>query len=303
MRDLLKNMFHALTSFLIHQVKRVAINLLYTIVLVSGISIILLSAIWVAAKKMDHCPMNPEQEITVPRNEWMKPQNVLQILKEALMYVAHLLPTEEPLTVGNLLKHRDRLGGVNYILRACFDQAIDAFSQEPHSVQQNAKMVIHCDGQTIKFRSGHGDCEILVYFLHEGIHYVVQERTSEMYLARQSVRKEPLSVGDLLRVRHRLHTWGILSRQLGSCLNFAVQEFAREPFCVQDDAHMVIECDGQVLRFTSGSGKNQINVYDARDGNIHYRMRTSGLWVGFTRFLGGNKNHVHSGENKFLQLE
>ncbi|XP_066494350.1 uncharacterized protein [Tiliqua scincoides] len=307
MTDLLRNgsqrALHALLSFLIHQVKRVVVNLLYAVVVVVGISTILISAIWLASEKMDYSPMSPEKEVAMPTNEWLKPYHALQVLKDALLYVAALLPCDEPLTVGNLLKHRDRLGSVNYILRACFDRAIDAFSQEPHSVQQNAKMVLSCDGQAIKFRSGRGDCEIMVYFLHEEIRYSVQERTSEMYLARLSVRKEPLSTRDLLRVRHSLQIWGVLSPQLGGCLDFAVQEFAKEPFCVQDDAHMVIDCDGQVLRFTSGSGKNDINVYDARDGSLHYRIRSSGLWAGFARFFGGNQNHVRAGAKKFLQLE
>ncbi|KAJ6652576.1 hypothetical protein lerEdw1_011398 [Lerista edwardsae] len=305
--DLLKNgsqrAFHALQSFLMDRVKGVVINLLISIVVVVVISMVLVSAVWLATEKMDYSPMSPGQGVTVPTHSWLKPHNVLQIVKEALLYVAALLPSDEPLTIGNLLKHRDRLAGVNYVLRACLDRAIDAFSEEPHSVQQNAKMVIHCDGQTIKFRSGHGECEISVYFLHEKIHYNVQEQTSEMYLARLSVRKEPLSLGDLLRVRHHLQAWGVLSQQLGGCLDFAVEEFAKEPFCVQDDARLVIDCDGQVLRFTSGSGKNDINVYDAQDGSLHYRIRSSGLWVGFARMFGGNKNHVQSGAKKFLQLE
>lgn len=307
MMDLLKNgsqrAFRALQSFLMDQVKRLVVNLLIPIVVVVVISLVFISAFWLATEKMDYCPMTPGQEVTVPTNAWLKPHNVLQMVKEALLYVAALLPSDELLTVDNLLKHRDRLAGMNYILRACFDRAIDDFSREPHSVQQNARMVIHCDGQAVKFRSGRGECRILVYFLHEEIHYNVQEQTSEMYLARLSVRKEPLSLGDLLRVRHRLQAWGVLSQQLGGCLDFVVDEFAKEPFCVQDDARLVIDCDGQVLRFTSGSGKNDINVYDSRDGSLHYQIRSSGLWVGFARFFGGNKNHVHSGANKFLQLE
>nr|XP_008123278.1 PREDICTED: uncharacterized protein LOC103282400 [Anolis carolinensis] len=236
------------------------------------------------------------------RQRWWSP-GVIKVLKDALFFVATLLPSFEPLTVGNLLRHRDQLSGVNILLKACFDVAIDIFDKEPPLVQQNARMVIQCAGPPIEFLSGNGECEISVYLLYNEIQHSIRELTPEMYLARLSVRQEPLSIFNMLWVRGKLQSWGVLSPELEGCLDFAIEEFAKEPFCIQDNAHMVVDCGGQVVTFASGNGQNIINIYNVRDGSIHYRIRTSGLWASTARFLGGNKDHTFSRASKYLEIE
>ncbi|XP_061453680.1 uncharacterized protein LOC133370825 [Rhineura floridana] len=306
MASLLSNGFQwalgAGAQFLKAQLQRFLVRLLWTIVLVVLLSV-LLTAIWLAMDKADYSPVGTSREVAVTTKQWLKSSGIIKILKDALLQIATMLPSYEPLTVGNLLKHRDRLAGMNYLLQACFNFAIDVFSKEPLAVQQNAQMVIQCDGPPIEFRSGNGDCEISVYLLYEKIQYDIRERTAEMHLVRLSSRKEPLSVGDLLRVRSSLQSWGVLSEELGGCLVFAVQEFAKEPICVQDNAHMVVDCGGWVLKFASGSGENNINVYDVQEGIIHYRVRISGLWASTVRFFHGKKDHVYTRPGKPLQLE
>ncbi|KAL8219479.1 UNVERIFIED_CONTAM: hypothetical protein K2H54_025524 [Gekko kuhli] len=280
----------------ITQVKRILI--LSTAMIVASV---LLSAFWLAVEKVDYSPSNTGHESAVAIKH--KSHGVIRILRDFLQYAIILLSSYEPLTLGNLLRHRDRVSGVNYMLHACFSTAIDGFNQEPLSVQQNSKMVVQCDGQTVQFLSGSGDCEISVYLLRNDIRFDVRERTAEMYLARLSTRREPLSVHDLLRVKSELQSWGVLSEELRGCLEFAVQEYATEPLCVQDNADMVVDCGGQVVKFASGHQDNRINIYDAQDGTIHYRIRISGLWASAVRFFRGNKDHTQTRGMKRLQLE
>ncbi|XP_030403791.1 uncharacterized protein LOC115643925 [Gopherus evgoodei] len=219
------------------------------------------------------------------------PKGILTLLRDALLHIAALLSFREPLTIANLLRHRDRLQGLDEAsseLWACLDRAVEEFSKEPPAVQANARLSIQCAGRALEFLSGQGDCEISVYLLRHRVRYSVEVRTAELYLARLAVRPEPLSVDKLLMVRHRLQAWGALTEELRGCLDFAVQKFTEEPFCVQDDARMVVDCAGQALRFSAGAGGNQINVYDDRDGRVHYRIRASGLWARTVRFLNGN---------------
>lgn len=264
---------------------------------------VLLSAFWLAVGKVDYSPSTTGHEVAVTNKHKWGPHGVVRILRDFLQYAIILLSSYEPLTLGNLLRHRDRLNGVNYMLQACFNEAIDGFCQEPLLVQENSKMVIQCDGQTVQFLSGSGDCEISVYVFRDAIQFDVRERTAEMYLARLATRQEPLSVHDLLRVKSDLRSWGVLSEELRGCLEFAVQEYAQEPLCVQNNADMVVDCGGQVVKLASGRQDNHINVYDVRDGTIHYRIKISGLWASTVRFFRGNKDHTQTRGVKLLQLQ
>ncbi|XP_054855080.1 uncharacterized protein LOC129343098 isoform X2 [Eublepharis macularius] len=283
---------------LIVQVKRILI--FSTTVIMSSV---LLSALWLAVQKADYSLSKGEHEVTLSNTQKWAPHSVIRILRDFLQYAAIVLSSYEPLSLRNLLRHRDQLNGVNYMLQACFNEAIDGFNQEPLLVQENSKMVIHCDGQTVQFLSGTGDCEISVYVLRNSIQYDVRERTAEMYLARLSSRQEPLSIRDLLRVKSNLQSWGVLSEELQGCLEFAVQEYSEEPLCVQDNANMVVDCGGQVLKFASGRQDNAISIYDVRDGTIHYQVRISSLWASTVRFFKGNKDHTYTRRMKRSLLD
>ncbi|EMP25755.1 hypothetical protein UY3_17171 [Chelonia mydas] len=193
------------------------------------------------------------------------PQGVLSLLRDALFHVAALLSFQEPLTIANLLRHRDRLQGLDeasYELRECLERGVGEVQQAqaarpPPAVQANAWLSVQCAGRALEFLSGQGDCKISVYLLHHRVRYSVEVRTAELYLARLAVRPELLSVDALLR----------------------------------DDARMVVDCAGRALSFSAGAGGNQINVYDDRDGRVHYRIRASGLWARTARFLNGNSPH------------
>lgn len=283
-------------------ITRVLIRVL-VVFLVVLVSVVLLSAILSQVTQVDNSPATAVHEISVTAKQWWTSQRVKEILKGILLYTLSMLSTYESLTIRNLVRHRDQLNGVSFTLQACFNVAIDHFGQEPLVVQQNAKMIIQCDGQAFEFLSGSGECEISVYLFREKIHYGIRELTAEIYLARLAAHQEPLNVGSLLRVKSNLQSWGVLSDKMQDCLEFGVQEFAKEPSCVQMNANMAVDCSGLVLKFVSGKGENELNVYDTRDGTIHFRVRSSGLWARSARFFQGNQDHTQINPKKLLQIE
>lgn len=130
----------------------------------------------------------------------------MDVEQAVAMVMETLMPTWEPLTEWNLEKHRIQLAKDRPLLQACFTVAINGFRKEPMIVQQNARLLIQCQGLIMEFHTGKGHCEISVLALNEKIQYIIKELTAETYHARMLVRDEPWSTNDLLRVKHTLET-------------------------------------------------------------------------------------------------
>ncbi|EMP25758.1 hypothetical protein UY3_17174 [Chelonia mydas] len=73
----------------------------------------------------------------------------------------------EPLSVADLARVQDRLGhwgALGEELSSCFGEAISQFSREPRCVQENARMGIRWERESLEFLSGEGECEISVCY-------------------------------------------------------------------------------------------------------------------------------------------
>lgn len=204
------------------------------------------------------------------------------------MVMETLLPTWEPLTEWNLERHRIWLAKDRPLLQACFTVAIHGFQKEPMVVQQNAQLLIQCEGLIMEFRTGKGHCEISVLSLNEKIQYIVKELTAETYHARMLIREEPWSTNDLLRVKHSLETWRILSETLKKCLQLTLEMFSMEPWCIQSNAYVLVDCGGHMVKFVSGDKENYVYVYSDGEG-VHYKVIPYNTWNQIARFFSGAK--------------
>ncbi|KYO32684.1 hypothetical protein Y1Q_0024456 [Alligator mississippiensis] len=94
----------------------------------------------------------------------------------------------------------------------------------------------------------------------------------------------PLSVAHLLHTRNCLQPLDSKTPHLRSCFNRAMMELGSEPVCVQDNAFLVLRCEGLELHFLSGNGENQITVW--RDGQqVCYDAKAKGWWASIARYL------------------
>lgn len=212
----------------------------------------------------------------------------MDVEQAVAMVMETLMPTWESLTEWNLEKHRIQLAKDRPLLQACFTVAINGFRKEPIIVQQNARLLIQCEGLIKEFRMGKGHCEISVLALNEKIQYIVKELTVEMYHARMLVREEPWSTNDLLRVKHTLETWRILSETFRKCLQLTLEMFPMEPWCVQNNAYVLVDCGGNMVKFVSGNKENYVYVYSDDEG-VYYKVIPYSTWNQIARFFSGAK--------------
>lgn len=204
--------------------------------------------------------------------------------KAIAMVMETLMPSWKPLNEWNLKKHLIQLAKDRPLLQACFTVAINGFRKEPVIVQQNARLLIQCEGLTMEFHVGKGHCEILVLALNEKIQYNVKELTAETYHARMLIREEPWSTNDLLRVKRTLETWRILSETFKKCLQLTLEMFPREPWCIQNNAYVLVDCGGHMVKFVSGNKENYVYVYSDTEG-VHYKVIPYGTWNQIARFF------------------
>ncbi|XP_039217092.1 uncharacterized protein LOC120316029 isoform X2 [Crotalus tigris] len=162
----------------------------------------------------------------------------------------------------------------------CFDKAIKEFMSEPRILQENAKMILECNGTRKEFVSGKGENHIEVFWVDGQTHYQVRETNSQVYVARLGRQHLPLSLGSLLNVNQQLASREG-SEELRRCLNKTIEVFPKEPQAVQNDAVLEVSCGGSNVTFRSQAGKNEINVYEDH-GKIVFNVKSRG-WAWWAR--------------------
>ncbi|KAG6922341.1 hypothetical protein G0U57_002811, partial [Chelydra serpentina] len=161
---------------------------------------------------------------------------------------------------------------MNEELRGCFEWALQEYCKEPPCVKENARISIRWGGREMVFRSGMGECRIIVCCIQGKPQYHVIEPTREAYLARLQSDPQPLSTRNLRKVRDTLKLWGIRSKELRACFEVAPREFSKEPLCVKANARLQVTCDKAKVRFISGLGKCEISV-SYREGGARYAVK------------------------------
>lgn len=165
----------------------------------------------------------------------------------------------------------------------CFDKAIKEFMLEPRILQENAKMILECNGTRKEFVSGKGENYIEVFWVDGQTHYRVREANSQVYVARLGRQPLPLSLGSLLNVYQQLVSREG-SEELRRCLNKTIEEFPKEPQAVQNDAVLEVSCGGSNVTFRSEAGKNEINVYEDKHGKVVFNVKGKG-WAWWARLF------------------
>lgn len=161
-------------------------------------------------------------------------------------------------------------------LASCFNHALEKLQREPVCVRSNAHLTIS-DGHTLaEFTSGKGECQITVFHNQGKIQYDVFVPYWDLYFSRLCANAQPLSLGTLLSIRSHLHSWGSSRKGFSSlaCFDRAIEQFPMEPTVVQQDAEMLVECAGQVMKFISGQGSYKISVY-FKHGDPEYDVQVS----------------------------
>lgn len=165
----------------------------------------------------------------------------------------------------------------------CFDKAINEFMSEPRILQENAKMILECNGTRKEFVSGKGENYIEVFWVDGQTRYRVREANSQVYVARLGRQPFPLSLGSLLNVYQQLASREG-SEELRRCLIKTIEEFPKEPQAVQNDAMLEVSCGGSNVAFRSEAGKNEINVYEDEHGKIVFNVKSRG-WAWWARLF------------------
>ncbi|KAM9119112.1 uncharacterized protein ACDP82_015601 [Pangshura tecta] len=181
----------------------------------------------------------------------------------------------EQLSIGNLRKAQGRLesqGLMNPELGACFERALAEFPQEPRCVQRNARMVIRHEYTELVFVSGQGECEITVSEGEREPCYEVKEPTATVYQERLRSRPQRLSAGNLERIRDRLESWEVMTKELRCCFDLVLEEFPKEPECIRDNPRMCVVWDETKLRLISEDGDCEVSV-TCCDGKRSYEVK------------------------------
>lgn len=226
------------------------------------------------------CPFTAPQHL--PNADGIKAEKNMAAAAAALSVVP------ENLTLATLLaaeQEEPSLGA----MRNCLKTAAEEFSKEPSIVKRNAMMTLRCDGRKWEFLSGKGGNLIEVAGTNETASYIfVHEAHPEVHLARLGIHPLPLSVSSIVGVLQDVIAHNG-SEELQSCLRTALQQLPWEPEAVQNDAKMVVSCDGKRLTFISGKEQNEIDVFtEESNGPIQYRVKaTGGAW--WSRFFKRGK--------------
>ncbi|XP_065420176.1 uncharacterized protein LOC101940633 [Chrysemys picta bellii] len=191
------------------------------------------------------------------------------------VYLARLCSRPQPLTVETLQGVQDALekrGVPDKKLVACLKRALVEFPREPRCVQRNAQMVIRHDHTELVFVSGQGKCEITVSEGDGEPCYKVKESTVMVYWKWLRSHPQRLSVGSLQRIRDRLESWGVMTKELRCSFDLVLREFPKEPECVRENAKMCVSWDETKLRLISEDGDCEVSV-TCCDGKPSYEVK------------------------------
>ncbi|XP_044281409.1 uncharacterized protein LOC123021069 [Varanus komodoensis] len=194
----------------------------------------------------------------------------------------------EELSVENIAKVRNRLeslGALSPALEKCLDETLLKFSREESCVQENACLVIKGEEKKLAFVSGKGEISIHVRYADAYTDYTVKLPTFSA-----AVEKSPdgvllLSEENLQKIQQEILSWRETTKGLKACLEYAFDQFCREPVRVQNNCWMEIASDGRQLQLISGAGDNLMKIYRTKDKNIKYNIVLSTLWDEFVRAL------------------
>lgn len=95
-----------------------------------------------------------------------------------------------PLDLENIKMVRDMLGSWKKAVKHCFDVALLTFAREPRCIQENAKLVVVAEGETIELVSGKGENQITLLSSEDGIQYYVSTRGWWELIARSLNKKD-----------------------------------------------------------------------------------------------------------------
>ncbi|XP_039373003.1 uncharacterized protein LOC120392353 [Mauremys reevesii] len=193
----------------------------------------------------------------------------------ARVFLARLKSHPQKLSTETLQGVRDALekwGLLDEELGAGFEQALAEFPREPRCVQRNARMVIRHDRTELVFVSGQGECEITVSEGEREPCYEVKEPTVTVYQERLRSCPQRLSAGNLERIRDRLESWGVMTKELRRCFNLLLRKFPQEPECIRDNPRMCVAWDETKLRLVSEDGDCEVSV-TCCDGKPSYEVK------------------------------
>ncbi|EMP25753.1 hypothetical protein UY3_17169 [Chelonia mydas] len=193
----------------------------------------------------------------------------------AQVYLARLRSRPQKLSTKSLRDVRDALEKWELLdedLRAGFERALEEFPREPRCVQRSARMVIQSDETELVFVSGQGECEITVSEGDREPCYEVKEPAVAVYLERLRTRPQRLSVGKLERIRGRLESWEVMTKELRRCFDLVLREFPKEPKRVRDNTWMCVTWEETKLRLISEDGDCEVSV-TCCDGKPSYEAK------------------------------
>nr|XP_005314686.3 uncharacterized protein LOC101940633 [Chrysemys picta bellii] len=179
------------------------------------------------------------------------------------VYRERLRARPQRLSVGSLQRIRDRLECWEVMteeLRCSFDLVLREFPKEPECVRENPRMCVAWDETKLRLISEDGDCEVSVTCCDGKPSYEVTVKSWAMYQERMHLSEQPLSIENLEGVRREVRSLSGTPKKVKEALNVAVRDFSAEPGCLQENARLVIECDGGEMVFVSGKGENKVNV-------------------------------------------
>ncbi|XP_025035700.1 uncharacterized protein LOC112544184 [Pelodiscus sinensis] len=183
----------------------------------------------------------------------------------------------EPLTVENLLRMRCKLESEGQMTRerkARFNGVLRTV-KESELVQSNARTVIECDGGDLEYLCSDGGETVFVLCQGGEPLYIGKKRDSDSYPSPPLPEAERLSIRHLLGAMSRLETQHRMTEELRTCFECALENFRKEPNFVQENARLVISCEGKERHFASGNGENEFVVY-LQDGKPRYESQVLG---------------------------
>lgn len=190
------------------------------------------------------------------------------------------------LDLATLLTLRTTLDS-NSELFACLELTLEKLYREPSCVRNSAILTIATDQNVIQWKSGNGDCEIVVFYNQGKPNYQVFVAKWEDYLSCLCSEPQFLSLGRLLYIRSRLRCWSSSKETLPlACFDEAVERFLMEPIAVKQDAHMLVECAGRVIEFVSGKGSCEISVF-LKDNVPVYNVQVKRMNIFLMRVRAG----------------
>lgn len=142
----------------------------------------------------------------------------------------------------------------------------------------NAQLLTRCEGTQLVFVSGNGETIIEVSFVKGEPSYQVLLPQFSRRVKKLPCGSLVLSVENLKMIRDEIISWREVTKGLKKYLEYGLDHFAKEPFCIQENSRMVIQKDGRKLELISGDGKNVIHIYQNPEKKCQYDIQITSFW-------------------------